>query len=171
MLVSKHARWFARVNVVLIVGLVGLVAILAAFAVRGTTVLPGRTPAESRADEYAAVSRAARVATLSFLEVDHTRMDRLTARVLEGATGEFARQYEASIPSLVASAEKEQTIAHGQVLQVGLRELRATRARVLVAADSQVRTTGAEQRRQWRIELTLTKKSGRWLVSGLRFVG
>jgi Mce-associated membrane protein len=99
------------VNTVLAVILAGLCVWLLLFAVLGSRVAPGQTPAQDRAEEYAEIQRAARAETLAFLTIDHTRMDELTARVLEGATGSFKKQYQSALKSLKESAANQESFS------------------------------------------------------------
>lgn len=161
-------------NAVLLVALAVLVAWLVLFAVRGSAAAPGSTPAEARAEQYADVTRAARAETLAFLAVDHKKMDQLTKRVLDGATGEFKKQYKASLKSLKEAAITQESISTGRVDQIGLGDVDDDSASVFVAASSKVQnkgTKGKVEDRSWRMKLTLAKVDSRWLVSQLEFVG
>jgi Mce-associated membrane protein len=94
--------------------------------------------------------------------------------VLAGATGGFAKQYAAGRRDLIASTEQSLSRSRGKVLRVGVTDLAADRATVLVAADAQVSnraTRGATQPRLYRLRLTLDRVDGRWLTSDLQFVG
>jgi Mce-associated membrane protein len=162
------------INVVLAVILVSLCAWLVVFAIRGSSAAPGSTPAEERAQEFSDIRRAAREETLAFLTIDHTKMDQLTEQVLDGATGSFKKQYQASLKSLKDSAASQESFSKGQVNEVGLSEVDADSASVFVAAGSAVRnkgTKGETENRSWRIKLTMAKEGDRWLVSQLEFVG
>lgn len=164
----------AVINAVLAVLLVGLVGWLLVFAFRGEAAAPGSTPAEERADEYSAVMRAAREETIAFLTVDHKRMDDLTAKVLDGATGDFKKQYQDSAKSLKDAAVSQESIAKGNVSEIGLGEVDSDSASVFVSAGSKVQnkgTKGKVEDRSWRIKLTMVKEDSRWLVSQLEFVG
>lgn len=154
--------------------LVVLCGWLLLFAFQGSAAAPGSTPAEAQADEFAAIQSAARAETLAFLEIDHTRMDQLTARVIAGATGDFKKQYTGSLKALKESATAQESISEGRVDEVGLSEVDSDSATVFVAAGSEVRnkeTKGEVEDRFWRIKLSMVKESGRWLVSQLEFVG
>ena len=162
------------VNTGLALILLGLLGWLVLFAARGDVAAPGSTPAEEQAQEYSDIRGAARAETLAFLTIDHTKMDELTARVLEGATGDFEKQYRASLKSLKESAASQESFAKGRVDEVGLSEVDADSASVFVAAGSKVRnkgTKGEVEDRSWRIKLTMVKEDSRWLVSQLEFVG
>lgn len=161
-------------NAVLAVVLAALCAWLLVFAVKGSEAAPGTTPAEGLADQYSDITHAARAETLAFLEVDHKRMDELTDRVLDGATGTFKKQYETSLKTLTDSAVKQESISKGSVDEVGLSEVESDAATVFVAAGSKVQnkgTKGKVEDRSWRIKLSMVKEGGRWLVSQLEFVG
>ena len=161
-------------NATLVLALLVLVAWLVLFAVRGSAAAPGSTPAEARAEQYADVTRAARAETLAFLAVDHKKMDQLTERVLDGATGEFKKQYQASLKSLKEAATSQESISTGRVEQIGLGDVDDDSAAVFVAASSKVQnkgTKGKVEDRSWRMKLTLAKVDDRWLVSQLEFVG
>jgi Mce-associated membrane protein len=162
------------INIVLAVLLVGLCAWLVLFAVKGSAAAPGSTPAEERAQEYSDVTRAARSATLAFLTIDHTKMDELTARVLDSATGPFKKQYQTSLKSLKESAASQESFSTGRVDEIGLSEVDDDSASVFVAAGSKVKnkgTKGEVEDRSWRMKLTMVKEDDRWLVSQLEFVG
>lgn len=161
-------------NAALLLALVLLVAWLVLFAVRGSAAAPGSTPAEARAEQYAAVTQAARAQTLAFLAVDHTKMDELTERVLDGATGEFKKQYQTSLKSLKDAAISQESVSTGTVNQIGLGNVDDDSATVFVAAGSKVKnkgTKGKVEDRSWRMKLTMAKVEDRWLVSQLEFVG
>lgn len=161
-------------NAVLAVILVGLCGWLVLFAVRGSAAAPGSTPAEGRAQEYAEITRAARAGTLAFLAIDHKRMDELTDRVLDGATGPFKKQYTASLKSLKDAATSQESVSKGSISEIGLSEVDADSATAFVAAGSKVQnkgTKGEVEDRSWRIKLSMVKEGSRWLISQLEFVG
>jgi Mce-associated membrane protein len=162
------------INPVLALLLLGLCGWLVVFAVQGSSAAPGSTPAEEQAQEYSDIRRAAREETMAFLTIDHTKMDALTANVLDGATGSFKKQYQSSLKALKESAASQESFSKGRVNEVGLSEVDADSASVFVAAGSEVRnkgTKGKAENRSWRIKLTMAKKGDRWLVSNLEFVG
>lgn len=161
-------------NAVLAAILVVLLAWLVLFAVRGSAAAPGSTPAEGKSQEYADITKAARAETLAFLAIDHKRMDPLTSRVLDGATGAFKKQYKSSLKSLKDAATSQESISKGHVDEIGLSEVDADSATVFVSAGSKVQnkgTKGKVEDRSWRIKLTMAKEGSRWLVSQLEFVG
>jgi Mce-associated membrane protein len=162
------------ITIALAVLLVVLLGWLVLFAVRGDVAAPGSTPAEEQAQEFADIERAARAEALAFLTIDHTKMDELTERVLDGATGSFKKQYQSSLKTLKESASSQESFSTGRVDEIGLSEVDADSASVFVAAGSKVKnkgTKGEVEDRTWRIKLTMAKEDSRWLVSQLEFVG
>ena len=160
-------------NPVLAVILAVLCAWLLLFAFKGSAAVPGSTPAEAQANEFAAIQSAARAEALAFLEIDHTRMDELTDRVLAGATGDFKEQYESSLDALKKSASDQKSFSEGRVDKVGLSEVDQDSATAFVAAGSEVKnegTKGEVEDRFWRMRLSMVKEQGQWLVSQLEFV-
>ncbi len=161
-------------NTALALALAVLVGWLVLFAVRGSAAAPGSSPAEARADQFSDISRAARSETLAFLAVDHRKMDELTERVLDGATGDFKKQYQSSLKSLKDAAVSQESISKGHVDEVALGEIDDDSATVFVAAGSKVQnkgTKGKVEDRAWRMKLTMAKEDDRWLISKLEFVG
>jgi Mce-associated membrane protein len=119
------------------------------------------------------VTKAAEAETIAFLTVDYTDMDPLIAKVLAGATGPFKSQYDGAKVNLKASAQTAQAVSTGKVLSTGVSEIDAKNAVVFIAANSEVKnksTKGKAEPRYYRLKLTMTKKSGDWLMSDLQFV-
>jgi Mce-associated membrane protein len=164
-----------------------LVLLLAAIAVTATARDDGRdelvaaaapwraTAADDALTEaHKAVATAARAETLAFLAVDPRDMDAIAERVLAGATGEFARQYDASRGDLARQARRRGTVTSGRVVALGVAGLDADSAVVHVAADSAEERPGATtsaRLRHHRLRLALVREGDDWLVSTLQFVG
>lgn len=163
-----------RFNVVLLVLGLALGATLALVLTRADQTLPGTTKAEQRGEQYVDVTRAASAEVQAFLGIDHLNVDAQAETVLEGATGDFEQQYTDQLDTLKQSARNEESTAVATVLEVGISDIDDTTATVFVAANTEVtsRSTDGEARTvPWRIQLDLVKEGGRWLTSGLRFVG
>lgn len=163
-----------RLNLVLLVLALLLGGALAVLMTRGAEALPGDTEAEQASERYVDVTRAATAQVRAFLEIDHENVDEQAQLVLDGATGDFKEQYEAELDNLKQSARDQESVAEAEVLEVGLSEVSATAATVFVAANTEVvsKSTGGETRTvPWRIQLDMVLEDGRWLTSGLQFVG
>jgi Mce-associated membrane protein len=163
-----------RLNLLLLVLGLCLGATLALLLDRDGDAPSGETAAERRAQQYVDVDRAATAEVQAFLGIDHEKVDAQAQTVLDGATGDFRRQYADELDSIKKSARDQQSSAAATVLEVGISDLDPTNAKVLVAANTEVTsksTDGAARTVPWRIQLDMVKEDGRWLTSGLRFVG
>lgn len=151
-------------------------ALVALAVVLGVAVLlTWRATPDTATDRDAAdgPGAAAGAEVVAFLEVDHTDMDAVTRRVLDGATGGFREEYAAGRDRLVTRVEQREAVVEASLRAVGVVEQSSTDAEVLVAADSRVtdRETGDEPlERRDRLRLGLERVDGRWLVSRLEYV-
>lgn len=151
----------------LVVVLVALVATIAALVRSGPVVDEELTEAQRQ------VAAAARTEALAFLTVDHQNMDPLIDAVLAGATGDFKKQYAAQRKRLVREAKRTEAISTGEIVALGVGDLDADSAVVLVAANSDVSNigTGADpQTRYYRLRLDLVRRGDRWLTRDVQFV-
>ncbi|GAA2488769.1 hypothetical protein GCM10010393_20340 [Streptomyces gobitricini] len=130
---------------------------------------------EQRAEEQRRqdILAAARQSALNFTSLDHRHYERDSANVLKGATGEFKEQFAAQTAQLTKLVAANKSVSEGQVLEAGLVRSDERSARVLVVADSKVTNTAAPQgqARTYRLQLDLVHEDGRWLTSGVEFVG
>lgn len=153
---------------------VGLSLVLVGLLVAIGVVVTSQDPVD---DDLTAAQRevatAARTEALAFLTVDHTDMEPLIDAVLDGATGDFAEQYEAQRDTLTSEAVRTKATSTGEVVALGVGDLDDDSATVLVAANSTVTntSTGSEgQVRYYRLRLDLVREGGRWLTSNVQFV-
>lgn len=119
------------------------------------------------------VAEAARAEAVAFLTVDHRDMDPLIDAVLDGATGDFAEQYESQRERLTREAVRTEATSTGEVVALGVGDLDDDSATVLVAANSTVTNTstgGEGQVRYYRLRLDLVREGERWLTSNVQFV-
>jgi len=127
----------------------------------------------SASQEYADVTAAATDQVTVFLDIDHESVDEQLQAVLDGATGEFKKQYAAQVDAIKAQAEEQQSSADATILEVGISTLTPESATVFVAANTDVTskaTKGEPRTVPWRIQLDLVKEGERWLTAGLQFV-
>ena len=149
---------------VLLVALVAAVVVL----VRSAPAVDEDLTADQRE-----VAAAARTEALAFLTVDHRNMDPLVDAVLAGATGEFKEQYADQRARLVREAKRTGAISTGEVVALGVGDMDADSATVLVAANSDVsnnRTGEKPQTRYYRLRLDLVRDGDRWLTNNVQFV-
>ena len=143
--------------------------------VAAIVVLVGSAPAvdEELTADQREVAAAARTEALAFLTVDHRNMDPLVDAVLAGATGEFKKQYADQRARLVKEAKRTGATSTGEVVALGVGDMDADSATVLVAANSDVsnnRTGGEPQTRYYRLRLDLVRDGDRWLTNNVQFV-
>ncbi|MGW1023661.1 hypothetical protein ACWD4J_08055 [Streptomyces sp. NPDC002577] len=126
--------------------------------------------AEQRRQEILA---AARQSALNFTSIDYRHYDRDSRNVLKGATGDFKEQFAAQTEQLTKLVAQNKSVSEGQVLEAGITRSDERSARVLVVADSKVSNASAPhgEARTYRLQLDLVLKDGRWLTSGVEFVG
>lgn len=123
---------------------------------------------------YADVLEAATEQVLAFTNVDHRTLQESVKAVRAGATGEFRKQYDASVDGLRDVMLANRSVMTGEILSAGIVAADGDSATVLVATKGHVentRTQGEKQERNLRLQLELTKVEDRWLTSGLQFVG
>ena len=160
----RATRWAIGGLAVLLVGLLVATALV---VTAGDDVDEDLTAAQQD------VAAAARAEALAFLTVDHEDMAPLIDAVLDGATGEFAEQYESQRDTLTSEAIRTEATSTGEVVALGVGDLDDDSATVLVAANSTVTntSTGSEgQVRYYRLRLDLVREGERWLTSNVEFV-
>ncbi|GAB2860521.1 hypothetical protein [Nocardioides pacificus] len=126
------------------------------------------------AEQHREVARAAEAETVAFLSVDHRDMDAAIDKVLDGATGDFKKDYAARREEIIEAATLNKSISTGEVVALGVGEMDDDSALVYVAANSEVSNTstdGTKQPRYYRLQLDMTLVDGRWLASDVKFVG
>jgi Mce-associated membrane protein len=116
---------------------------------------------------------AARQSALNFTSLDYRHYGRDSGNVLKGATGEFKKEFAAQTEQLTKLVGQNKSVSEGQVLDAGIVRSDTHSARVLVVADSKVTNTAVPQgqARTYRLQLDLVRGHGRWLTSGVEFVG
>ncbi|WP_274561085.1 hypothetical protein [Streptomyces spiramyceticus] len=116
---------------------------------------------------------AARQSALNFTSLDYRHYDRDSKNVLNGATGDFKKQFTAQTAQLTKLVAANKSVSEGQVLDAGIARADERSARVLVVADSKVTNSAAPQgtARNYRLQLDLVFEDGRWLTSNVEFVG
>ncbi len=154
-----------------LLGLLVLVAVAA--AALSATSLAQLSDAAGRDDQRARILDDARQHAVNFTTLDYQELDRDLGRVLDGATGDFRKQFEQGTSDLSTLVTENQAVSRGEVLEAGIVSSDDDSARVLVVADSTV-TNSADpdpQKRHYRMQLDLVRSGDRWLVSDLQFVG
>ncbi len=150
-----------------------LVVLLVALLVAGGVLGFKLREAYAVQDRRAAILHAARQQALDFISLDYRHANRDIQRVLDGAAGDFKKQYSNSRKQLQKLIKQNKAISKGEVLSAGIVSSDADSARVIIVADSQVDnvSTKKPRPRHYRLQMDLVHKNGRWLTTNLRFVG
>ncbi|MCM2578332.1 hypothetical protein M1E25_13350 [Streptomyces sp. MTZ3.1] len=116
---------------------------------------------------------AARQSALNFTSLDYRHYGRDSRNVLKGATGSFKQQFAAQTKELTKLVAKNKSVSEGKILEAGLVRSGERSARVLVVADSKVTNVAAPEgrARNYRLQLDMVRRDGRWLTSDIEFVG
>jgi Mce-associated membrane protein len=152
---------------------VGLSVLLVALLVAAGVLLTRVRGYQEEEARRQAVLAAARQTAVHFTTLDYRRGEADLRRVLDGATGDFKKEFSSGLGQLRRLITQNRAVSTGRVLEAGLVAGDAEEARVLVVADSTVRNqaTPRGQRRHYRMQLDLRREGGRWLTSNLEFVG
>jgi Mce-associated membrane protein len=148
---------------------VALLGALAAAGVFGRQWYDGRQLDTARQQAVA----AARQETVDFVSISATTIDGDLKRIADGATGEFRDEFTRDMPQVRAAVVENKVQSKGTVLRAAVVSADAKKAVVLVALDATVKNTNAPDGRlsHYRIQVSLNREAGRWLVSQLQFVG
>lgn len=146
-----------------------LVALVAALALSGRAGSSRADSASPPSDEALAVAEE-RVVQLTTL--DHRRIDQQLADLREGLSGDFRQQFEATLATLRSTVTDNRILSTGSVAASGVVAADDGSAEILVAANAEVRSAGSAppEQRSYRIDVSLVREDGRWLVSGMEFV-
>lgn len=109
----------------------------------------------------------------NLLALNYATVDRDVKRVVDRTTGDFKDQYTSGQATLKNSIVQTKSVNTAQILEAGLVSSDPDSAVVLVAAEG---TSKSPQNpkgvlRHYRIQVSLSLQSGKWLVSDLKFVG
>lgn len=160
------------------IGLFVVALVLACACVFGGVLVFQQARDDQRAQEeqerYGAVLAAARDEVEAFINIDYRNAQESIDAVAEGATGDFAEQYDSSSQGVIDLLEQEKSVMDGEVLWAGVTDLDSDSATVLVATTGTVQNQSTDNEkvaRYFRLKLDLQKVDGEWLTNNLEFVG
>jgi len=126
------------------------------------------------AAQRAAVA-AATQATVNFVSISASTVDRDLQRIAGAATGDFSDEFNRGRQQVRTAVLENGVESRGTVLRAGLVSGDPDSAVVLVAVDATVRNKAAPNGKlshyRIQVDMALDPESGRWLVSRLQFVG
>ncbi|MGH3714418.1 MAG: hypothetical protein ACRDT4_13295 [Micromonosporaceae bacterium] len=118
---------------------------------------------------------AARQTVVNFLTISASSVNKDLSSVLDGATGEFKKQYEAGMGEVRTAVIENKVSSTGRVLRSGVVTGDADSAVVLVAVDARVKNVrtpeGRKAHYRVQVDMVYDEDQERWLVSRLEFVG
>lgn len=150
----------------LLAGLALLTAVLFLAAVGlGVYLFLAKSKEDNREDAVV----AARQEVINLFTLDYKDLDPHVQRVLEGATGDFRRDFEERSPQLRELLVKSQVVSQGEVLAAAPVRVDDSSATVLVVVKGAVRNVAAPDglNTTERIQVELEKKGDRWFTSSL----
>ena len=149
-----------------------VVVLLVATLVLAWVVKGHRDDREALESAREAALRAGRQAILNLDALSAATVDADLKRVVDGATGDFKKQFTQAQSDLKSLVVARKTVSKGTILSAGVVRADLDSATVLVAVDRVVtdttNTAGTTARDRWKVDLE--KHGGRWLVSGLEGV-
>jgi len=147
-----------------------LLALLAAAVLVGAVKL---RDAAQRDDARAGALAAARQEALNLTSIDGKDIDADLKRVLDNATGGFAKDFASRSKDLKGVLTENRVVAEGRVIDAALVRGDGDTATALVVVDSTVKNKAAPAGRDntYRMQLDLERHGARWLTSALQFVG
>jgi Mce-associated membrane protein len=155
---------------IVVLGLLGLaVLLLAGAAFLGYGAIQRYQDTSARD----AAVQAARKTVLNFVSISAATIDRDLERVSDGATGEFAEQFDSGKPRVKEVVVEAKVRSTGRILESAVVSSDRDSAAVLVVVDGTVVNTNAPkgQLRHYRIRVDMAAEKGAWRVAKLNFVG
>jgi Mce-associated membrane protein len=144
-----------------LVTLLVLLLVPAGVAVWGFTRL---SAAEERLAARADVVRVAEQFTVAVNNYDAASVEDYRADVGELLSTKFRAEFDQAMEDIVTQVREAQMSSDGEVLASGVATVDDDSARVLVVANSAVKTVYDERQRHFRWEVSLVKVDGAWLV-------
>lgn len=157
---ARRALWLASV------------ALLVAAITVGATLGRARWDQDRAAASGAAALAAGRQLAVNFVTMDASTYDADTARVLEGATGQFRTEYAATVDELKPVVTANRTVSTVERAEASLVSATGDRATVIVGvvAPTTNSASSTPQKKTYRLRLELAKVGGAWKVGTLEFV-
>ena len=170
---SAAARTAVALGLVAVVLAVFVVVVRLVVSGSGDGAVPAgqSAPAGLSVDGQAAVD-AARQEALNLISYSQANFDKDYARSLAGTTGDLQTQLKSSEATTKSALTKGKFDLTGQITAAGLVSVQGPTAVVLVSSNG-YQKVGSKSTlvANNRLQLTMTKVGGTWLISGLESVG
>lgn len=172
-----------RTNLVLLAALALALVLLVLLLTVGTKAVGVTSDADAEQHRIDAVTSAARTEIAALFGADYRQAEAWEKSVTDGATGEFLDQLQTKLPTNKAAIVQGQIVAHVDVTDVGINDLKGDTAVVYAAADeteSSPSTTKVEATptctaatlcHQYVLKVGLVRTPAGWKVSSLGMAG
>ena len=152
-----------------------LLALLLCALIAGIVATVADRREDQRRDEARqAALQAARQQAVNMTTISYETADRDLGRIIAAATGTLKTQFEAQKKTFPGVLRQQKSISVGTVLAAGVAGQTGDKVEALVAVDAAVRnaTSGSSAVvKHYRMDMTLVRRGGRWLVSEVAFAG
>ena len=112
---------------------------------------------------------------MNFVSISASTVDTDLQRIVAGATGDFRDEFTRGMSQVRTAVVENNVESRGTILRSGLVSGDLDSAVVLVAIDATVKNVRSPdgRRSHYRIQVDMSrdKRSGKWLVAKLQFVG
>ncbi|WAC92433.1 hypothetical protein [Mycobacterium sp. Aquia_213] len=114
----------------------------------------------------------ARQGVVNMFSLDFNRSKEDVQRVIDSSTGQFKDDLQQRAKDFTTVVEQSKVVTQGTVNAAAVQSIDGNSALVLVAASSQItNAAGAkDERRNWRLKVTVTEEGGQYKMSKLEFV-
>ena len=162
---SSQRPWLA-------VGRIAALALIGLLLVSAVVMFVQYRKADSQRTRSAEYVAAAREGVVALLSIDYSHAKADVDRLLDLSTGSFKENFINGADDFIASAEKSKSVTKGEITGAALESLDGNTGVVMLAATSQVTasSTGPQERRPWRMNVTVSEDGGRLKMSNVEFV-
>jgi Mce-associated membrane protein len=170
----KGAASLSRRHIALYIATVLLACLCIVGGVMAWRTHDARERAQAEQERYGEVLIAATDEAEAFINIRYDDAQDSIARVAQGATGEFKKQYSRSTEGVLKVLKQERSVMDGKVLWAGVVDVDQDSATVIAATSGTVanrQTNNQPVARTFRLRLDLVREDGRWLTNDLQFVG
>lgn len=132
------------------------------------TAVQVRDQRRDQAGERTALA-AGRTAAVAFTSYDYRHLHRDLTQVEDMSTGTFRTQFGSALTALTRSITAAHGVSVGTVVDAGLVSHTDTSAVVIAAVDAAVTNKASKTAttRRYRLQITLNRDSGTWLISDI----
>ncbi|HWI42936.1 MAG TPA: hypothetical protein VNS81_04915 [Nocardioides sp.] len=161
---DRRPRWLRIALPILLV--VVLVGALAAAAWTASAV---RRERDADARDRAALA-AGREAAVAFTSYDYRHIDHDLDRVSAMSTGKFRKEFTKALGALTEAIGKAHGVSQGEVTHAGVLRSHDDSAVVIAAVDATItnKESPTPSLRRYRLQITVTRSGGDWLISDIK---